>query len=194
MQPPLVGQPQSFPCVLNRATTALTLSDARGTSKRRKASVDKDRNRDGRENGETALSRGACMQLRREKLDVNTWSHLAVRTPPCRFQQSAALAPLFGALGTGNANGERWSDSGAKVPRKIKGPKFWSRLLSRHSLCSQAPSFTGKVFISTPEDTGPAYTQMKLQHRSRGPGPPYNSRVSRTRSFTRLYRDNALSS
>ena len=28
----------------------------------------------------------------------------------------------------------------------------------------------GKVFISTPEDTGPAYTQMKLQHRSRAPG------------------------
>ena len=24
--------------------------------------------------------------------------------------------------------------------------------------------FTGKVFISTPEDTGPAHTQMKLQH------------------------------
>ena len=82
------------------------------------------------------------MQLRREKLDVNTWSHLAVRTPPCRFQQSAALAPLFGALGTGNANGERWSDSGAKVPRKIKGPKFWSRLLSRHSLCSQNSVFS----------------------------------------------------
>ena len=39
----------------------------------------------------------------------------------------------------------------------------------------------GKVFISTPEDTGPAYTQMKLQHRSRAPGPPYNSR---TRSAT----------
>ena len=116
--------------------------------------VSTDRKRDGRENGETALSRGACMQLRREKLDVNTWSHLAVRTPPCRFQQSAALAPLFGALGTGNANGERWSDSGAKVPRKIKGPKFWSRLLIRHSLCSQAPSFTGKVFISTPRTPG----------------------------------------
>ena len=30
-------------------------------------------------------------------------------------------------------------------------------------------AFTGKVFISTPEDTGPAYTQMKLQHRSRAP-------------------------
>ena len=37
--------------------------------------------------------------------------------------------------------------------------------------------FTDKVFISTPEDTGPAYTQMKLQHRSRAPGPPYNSRT-----------------
>ena len=41
--------------------------------------------------------------------------------------------------------------------------------------------FIGKVFMSTPEDTGPAYTQMKLQHRSRAPGPPYNSR---TRSAT----------
>ena len=30
-------------------------------------------------------------------------------------------------------------------------------------------AFTGKVFISTPEDTGPAYAQMELQHRSRAP-------------------------
>ena len=44
-------------------------------------------------------------------------------------------------------------------------------------------AFTGKVFISTPEDTGPAYTQMKLQHRSRAPGPPYNSRTSHTESL-----------
>ena len=44
-------------------------------------------------------------------------------------------------------------------------------------------AFTGKVFISTPEDTGPAYTQMKLQHRSRAPGPPYNRRTSHTESL-----------
>ena len=40
--------------------------------------------------------------------------------------------------------------------------------------------FTGKVFISTPEDTGQAHTQMKLQHRSRAPGPPYNSRFTQS--------------
>ena len=44
-------------------------------------------------------------------------------------------------------------------------------------------TFTGKVFISTPEDTGPAHTQMKLQHRSRAPGPPYNS-CTRSVGFT----------
>ena len=35
--------------------------------------------------------------------------------------------------------------------------------------------FTGKVFISTPVDTGPVHTQMQIQHRSRAPGPPCHS-------------------
>ena len=41
----------------------------------------------------------------------------------------------------------------------------------RHLLFHKQPptAFTGKVFISTPEDTGPAYAQMELQHRSRAP-------------------------
>ena len=38
--------------------------------------------------------------------------------------------------------------------------------------------FHRQSFHSTPEDTGPAHTQMQLQHRSRAPGPPYNSRTS----------------
>ena len=35
--------------------------------------------------------------------------------------------------------------------------------------------FTGKVFISTPEDTGPAHTQMQIQQRLRALdlGPPF---------------------
>ena len=36
--------------------------------------------------------------------------------------------------------------------------------------------FTDKVFISTPEDTGPAYTQMKLQT-ARGPLDPLTTAV-----------------
>ena len=36
---------------------------------------------------------------------------------------------------------------------------------------SVSVDFTGKVFLSTPEDTGTAYTQMKLQHRSSLEGP-----------------------
>ena len=34
-----------------------------------------------------------------------------------------------------------------------------------------------KFSFRHPEDTGPAHTQMQLQHRSRAPGPPYNSRT-----------------
>ena len=49
--------------------------------------------------------------------------------------------------------------------------------LPNSELLRAAWLFTGKVFISTPEDTGPAHTQMQLQHRSRAPGPPYNSRT-----------------
>ena len=50
----------------------------------------------------------------------------------------------------------------------------WGHVMSVYSAWGVrcvALMFTGKVFISTPEEhTGPAYTQMKLQHRSRAPG------------------------
>ena len=76
--------------------------------------------------------------------------------------------------------------------RNGEGRFHWHRRRRRaeHDLWSRTKvelvlnrAFTGKVFISTPEDTGPAYTQMKLQHRSRAPGPPYNSRTSHTESL-----------
>ena len=34
------------------------------------------------------------------------------------------------------------------------------------------------------EDTGPAYTQVQIQHRSRAPGPPYNSRSHKPETAT----------
>ena len=72
-----------------------------------------------------------------------------------------------------------------RAPSWLQGPRLKARRLPPVAVAgdrSHSKSHShSKVFISTPEDTGPAHTQMKLQHRSRAPGPPYNSR---TRSAT----------
>ena len=50
------------------------------------------------------------------------------------------------------------------------------KVFIRHPRSPAHTQFTGKVFISTPEDTGPAYTQMKLQT-ARGPLDPLTTAV-----------------
>ena len=68
-----------------------------------------------------------------------------------------------------------------RAPSWLQGPRLKARRLPPVAVAGDRGHSHSKVFISTPEDTGPAHTQMKLQHRSRAPGPPYNSR---TRSAT----------
>ena len=73
-----------------------------------------------------------------------------------------------------------------RAPSWLQGPRLKARRLPPVAVAGDRGHSHSKVFISTPEDTGPAHTQMKLQHRSRAPGPPYNSR---TRSAARPGRE-----
>ena len=64
-----------------------------------------------------------------------------------------------------------------RAPSWLQGPRLKARRLPPVAVAGDRSHSHSKVFISTPEETGPAHTQMKLQHRSRAPGPPYNSRT-----------------
>ena len=62
-----------------------------------------------------------------------------------------------------------------------EGARTECRAARRVSLWLCAPPGSRTIqrqsFHFDTEDTGPAYTQMQIQHRSRAPGPPYNSRT-----------------
>ena len=67
----------------------------------------------------------------------------------------------------------RGFETGCASPLMVSEPL---RRFSRYTLQS---------FHFDTEDTEPAYTQMQIQHRSRAPGPPYNSRTPHPKEPTR---------
>ena len=63
---------------------------------------------------------------------------------------------------------KRWLANGAKV-----GTLLWLGTFIVWIVHGSATTFPNLYHFDT-EDTGPAYTQVQIQHRSRAPGPPYN--------------------